>query len=112
MTNKVITEVVVPLLEREFDVNETMKVLTYNQRTFWSWGVSKRMNVLNKGLLLRVNGRHHKGDVLITLGWDDTYTVRIMKTSGKIVDTYTMVYFDLLTEIIDNRIERIPEYVR
>jgi hypothetical protein len=98
------------LLEREFDTMETMQVLSYNKSIYWSWGVSKRTNLNDKGLLLKVSGNHHKGSVLITLGWDDTYCVYIISNSGKILNEYKEVYFDVLTELIDNRIERIKEY--
>lgn len=98
--------------EREFNSLETMKVLTHNMMTYFSWGVSKKYCVANKGLLLKVSGNHHKGWVLITLAWDDTYSVYIVSNKGEIVDEYTEVYFDELSEIIDNRIERIAEYIR
>jgi len=87
-----------------------MEVLSYNKSIYWSWGVSKRMNLNDRGLLLKVSGNHHKGSVLITLGWDDTYCVYIISNSGKILNEYKEVYFDVLTELIDNRIERIKEY--
>jgi hypothetical protein len=111
MTNEKIFEVCFPLLEREFFLNETMSVLRHNPQIFWSWGVSKLQNLNDKGLLLNVSGHHHKGSVLITLGWDDTYSVYIINNRGKILDEYKGIYFDVLTEVIDNRIERIKEYV-
>lgn len=110
MTNKTILEVCFPLLEREFSLTETMSVLSYNKSIYWSWGVSKRMNLNDRGLLLDVSGNHHKGSVLITLGWDDTYNVHIINNRGKILNEYKGIYFDVLTEVIDNRIERIKEY--
>lgn len=110
MTNQTIIEVCFPLLEREFNPSETMQVLTHNKGIFWSWGVSKRINLNNKGLLIDVKGNHHKGSVLITLGWDDTYNVYIINNRGKILNEYKGIYFDVLTEVIDNRIERIKEY--
>lgn len=110
MTNEKIFEVCFPLLERDFNLKETMEVLTYNRNIYFSWGVSKRQNLNDKGLLLNVNGHHHKGSVLITLGWDDTYCVYIINNRGKILNEYKEVYFDILTELIDNRIERIKEY--
>jgi len=106
-----ITELI-PKLEMEFDMNETLQVLKYNIVIYWSWGVSKLTNIQGKGLLLTVNGNHHKGHVLITLAYDDTYSVYIVNRIGKILNEYEMVYFDMLVEIIDNRIERIPDYVR
>ena len=99
------------LYQREFDTSETVKVLTHNKTIYWSWGVSKRLNINDKGLLLDVNGHHHKGSVLITLGWNDTYCVYIINNRGKILNEYKEVYFDVLTEMIDNRIERIKDYV-
>lgn len=111
MTNKTITEICIPLLERQFDIKDTLKLLSCNQPIFWSWGVSGKTNLMNKGLLLDVNGNHHKGSVLITLGWNDTFCVYILNNRGKILNEYKEVYFDMLTEIVDNRIEKIKDYV-
>jgi hypothetical protein len=105
MTNEKIFEVCFPLLERDFDLSETLKVLTYNRWMYGSWGVSKRVNLNDKGMLLNVNGRYYKGSVLITLGWNDTYCVYIINNRGKILNEYKEVYFDVLSELIDNRIE-------
>ena len=93
-----------PLLQREFDPKETMRILTYNKPIYWSWGVFTWYNIKNKGLLLKVSGRHHKGLVLITLAWNDTYTVQIINMRKVVLQTYEMVYFDNLVEVIDNRI--------
>lgn len=103
-------QVLKPLCQREFDPNETLKVLKHNPTIFWTWGVSKMANVEDKGLLMKVNGHHHKGYVFITLAFDDTYSVHIISTHGNIKQTFDMVYFDVLTEIIDNRIEKIKDY--
>jgi hypothetical protein len=98
------------LLKMEFNVRETLSVLKHNQSIFWSWGVSRLTNVMNKGLMFKVNGHHHKGYVLITLDWSDTYNVHLITTHGNIVKSFDMVYFDDLVEIIDNNVERIKEY--
>lgn len=99
------------LAKRSFEPIETMKVLKHNISIYWSWGVSRTVNLLNKGLLLSVNGNLHKGFVLITLDWDDTYTVTFLnKQYNEVKEQKTMVYFDVLVEIIDSEIERIPEY--
>lgn len=100
-----------PLLQESFNTSETIQWLTRNRQIFWSWGVSKKFNVESKGLLMRVNGNHFNGYVLITLSPMDTYTVHLIKTNGKVVETIEDVYCDQLQEIIDNKIERIPEYV-
>jgi hypothetical protein len=99
-----------PLFKREFNTSETLKVLTYNKTIYWSWGVSQLFNCNDKGLLLKVNGHHHKQYVLITLDWDDTYKVDYLNRNLRVTDTQENIYFDQLTEFIDNRIERIGEY--
>lgn len=88
-----------------------MQWLTADKKMYWSWGVSKQINLFNKGLLLRVRGHHHDGYVLITLNWNDTYEVHLVKTNGKVVSSHEDIYCDMLQEFIDEKIERIEEYV-
>ena len=96
--------------ERNFNTQETLMVLRHNRNIFWSWGVSKMVNLQNKGLILKVSGHHHKGWVLVTLGWEDLYKVHIVSNSGKVLYKYEGIFFDDLVDIIDNRIEKIPDY--
>lgn len=96
--------------EREFDPNDTMRVLAHNTIIYWSWGVSKKVNLNNKGIILKVSGKHHKGWVLVTLGWEDLYKVYIVSNKGDIINEYEGIFFDQLVEVIDNRIEKIPDY--
>jgi hypothetical protein len=103
-------EILNPLCEREFNLKETLQVLTHNKTIYWSWGVSRLTNVNNKGLLMKVNGHHHKGYVFIVLGWEDLYKVFFISTHGNIKDTKEGIFFDMLVEVIDNRIEKIPQY--
>jgi len=98
------------LLKMEFNVNETLLLLKSSGSVYWSWGVNKLTNVFGKGLMFKVNGHHHKGYVLITLDWTDTYNVHLMSTHGNVVKSFDMVYFDDLVEIIDNNVERIKAY--
>ena len=69
------------------------------------------VNVENKGLLMKVNGHHHKGYVFITLGYEDLHKVHIISTHGNVKQTIEGIFFDMLSEIIDNRIEKIKDYV-
>ena len=96
--------------KREFNVKETLLLLNSGKMVYWSWGVSKAYNVDNKALVLKVNGHHHKGYVVITLDYDDTYCVDIVSTRGNVKTTFTDIYFEDLVNVIDNRIERIAEY--
>lgn len=112
-------ETIKKYLCREFNFNEAMQVLRSN---FWiryaTWGVStvkyidasKTDKGYVKGILLNVSGHLHKGYVLLTLGWDDTYTVTLINMRGKVISEHTQIYFDELVDFIDNKIERIPKY--
>ena len=110
MTHQELVNICIPLLERKFDLRETLQVFNRNQPMYWSWGVSKKLNIDDKGLLLKVSGNHHKGWVLISLGWNDTYTIHIISNKGEVLNEYKEIYWDMLADVIDDRIERIPEY--
>jgi hypothetical protein len=100
------------MLEREFNVNETMKVLTHNPWVYVSWGVSKKFKYQDKALLLQVNGYNHKGWVMVTLGWDDTYTFRLLNTRYREVYKECGCYFDELQDRIDIKVEKQAQYIR
>jgi len=103
-------ESVMKLVLEVFNTDETLLILKSNPSIFLSWGVERIFSVDGKGLMLKVNGHHHKGWVLITLGWDDWYRVHILTKFGEILDSYGGVGFYELLQIIDDRIERIEEY--
>jgi hypothetical protein len=108
-----ISQILTSLLRDEFNVNETFQQVQFwgDFSIFCSWGVTMTQNLNNRALLLRVNGHHHKGLVLITYnGGADTYIVHIISNSGEVLDTYNDVYCDELQSRIDNRIERIEDY--
>jgi len=106
---------VLSLIKNEFDYKETCNVLGLNKSIWWSWGVSQIIPVRKTqkdnycGLLMKVNGHHHKGYVLITL-LNDIYQVHIINNRGRILNSYEEVYVDVLVEVIDNRIEKIKDY--
>ena len=100
------------MFKDSFDPAETMSWLTTDINMFFSWGVSRKIAIRGKALLLRVNAHRHNGYVLITLGYDDTYEVSFVKTDGKVLKTHVGIYCDGLQEFIDEKIEKIPAYVR
>ena len=101
---------ILSLGQREFNPNETLRVLCANMSFFWSWGVYNLKAYNHKTLSFNVNGHHHKGFVVIVLAFDDTYTVHFCSNALKIKKTFEMIYFDQLTEIVDTYVEKIPEY--
>jgi hypothetical protein len=98
-------ELVCSLGEREFDFEQTMHVLTADKMIWWSWGVSGG-KCSQKWIVFKVNGHHHKGWVVITLGWEDLYKIYIVTTHGKIKHQQDGLYFDQIVEYIDKKIEK------
>lgn len=96
--------------QREFNPNETLTLLRSYGFKFYSWGPNKFISLVDKVLIFKVQGHHHKGYVCITLGWNDTYTIRLLSTQGNVKFEMEEVYFDILFDVLDEKIERIPEY--
>lgn len=110
MSNHYIMKKLQTLTRREFNTNETLQLLKLSGPVFWSWGVSKLINYNDKGLLIRVHGHHHNGWVFITLQMNDTYAVHYLNQGYTIKDSVEDIYFDMLVDTIDTRIERIDSY--
>jgi hypothetical protein len=98
--------------ERSFDPKETMQWVTANKLWVMSWAARKFSQYENKALFFTVSGYLHNGIVLITLAWDDTYTVRLLSTQWNEKAKFENVYCDELAELIDEKVERIKEYER
>jgi hypothetical protein len=110
MANIMINSVYETLVQREFNLRETLKVIQHNKQQYWSWGVEKLVNYYDKALLMIVNGHHHQGILVITLAWNDTYSFHLINDDGTIKESVTDVYFDELQNNIDMKIEYIESY--
>lgn len=94
------------LLQREFDTNETLKVLQTPINIYWCWGVQRYGRIDHKGLLLKVNGYLHNDYVLITLGWDDTYIVTLLDKMLQVIgEPHKGIYVDMLQYTVDRLVE-------
>lgn len=84
--------------------------LTANIIVQLTWGVSKRLATIYKGmatLKLRVSGAIHKGWVYISLNQGtDTYEITLTDVHGNIKNELTDIYFDQLGTLIDSLVER------
>ena len=95
------------------NVKETLAQLRYGKLRrikVMSWWTHRLKNLVKTGLLFEVNAHRHKGFVLITLDWSDTYNIYLISRSGLIKKEMTGVYFDELTEQIDEAIEKVAAY--
>lgn len=111
MTKIEILQKIEHLFEREFNINETLDLIQRtNQSVYWSWGVDNILHFPDRGLLIRTNGHHHQGNVLIVLAWNDTYTYHLLNNDWTIKKTVKEVYFDELQSRIDKDVEYINGY--
>ena len=97
---------------REFDIKETLTLLHYpNPSVFMSWGVERKANYKNIGLLLYVNAHCHTGWILISLSVADLYDIYLLELGKKeIKDSIIDLYYDQLLDAIDSRIEKQDDY--
>jgi len=95
------------LLKCSMNAQETLNQLKWGGvQKMMSWGFRNPANVQNKGLLFRVSGFLHKGYVLITLDWTDTYIVHLLSLQCEVKKTIENVYCNELTERIDVIVEK------
>lgn len=102
---------------REIYVPDLMMLLQDSGRIFMSWGPHNFTVDKKKGtqmFRMNVQGFHHKGHVYIFLNGLDLFDVYLTTTQGTIKDrTDEMgIYNDQLVDWIDEKVERIPDYVR
>lgn len=100
---------------RVFDPNETLAQLQMNRQKYICWGATKFTvdNMKNpKMLRFYVSGMKLKGHVYIFLNGADLYDVYLTTSKGTIVDKSDSMglYFDQLTDWIDDRIEKQDNY--
>lgn len=92
--------------ERQFDPQTTFNQLMVNQQIMWCWGANHFEPFGEDALTFKVNGYKHKGYVVITLGFMDTYDIHLLDYDGyQVGKTTNDVYCDQLTDIIDSLVE-------
>lgn len=85
------------------------QLFAFGRMKVFSWGARGWAGGDNF-LKFRVSAMRHKGYIKITLNSLDLYDVELISLDGKVKETINGLYFDQLTEVIDNRIERISAY--
>ena len=89
--------------------NYIMSILKTQLMVVWSWGFNSPMAIKN-GLRFKVQGFKFRGivEVVYNEGWD-LFDVSFIK-AGKVVKTIEGVYIDTLVSVIDNYVEKTPDY--
>jgi hypothetical protein len=99
---------------REIYMPDLMTLLKFDLMKFWSWG-SHALTVdstkCTRMFRMTVSGHHHKGHVYIFLSGADLFEVYLTSNQGTIKDKTTEgLYFDMLVDWIDKKIEYIADY--
>ena len=86
-----------------------MQILRSQLMIMWSWGFNSPIAIEN-GLRFKVQGFKFKGfvEVVYNEGWD-LFDVSFIK-AGKVVKTIEGVSIDTLVSVIDNYVEKTPDY--
>jgi len=100
---------------REMYMPDLMELLHSDFRKYVCWGARNFLVDKKQPTMFRmlVSGNLHKGYVYIFLNGMDLFDVYLTTTQGTIKDrTDEMgLYFDQLVDWIDDKIERLPNYV-
>ncbi len=86
-----------------------MSILKTQLMVVWSWGFHQPM-ALQNGLRFKVSGFKFCGvvDIVYNEG-HDLFDISFIK-SNKVVKSVDGVYFDMLIDVLDDFIERTPDY--
>lgn len=95
--------------KRSIEIATTIRqqLLALGQIKVWSWGANT-WRAIEDGLYFRVQGFKFKGEVMIILRANDTYTISFIK-NRVVVQVYADVYFDDMVDLIDNEVEYTGE---
>ena len=92
--------------------NYIFSILKNNRMIMWSWGFSNPKSLPNnEGLIFHVNGFRHKDWVKVIYDEGmDLFAVILLDSQNKELKRIEGVYFDCLVDVIDEAVERTPDY--
>ena len=86
-----------------------MNILKTKLMVVWSWGFNSPMAIPN-GLHFKVQGFKFRGVVEVVYNEGrDLFEVSFVKR-GKVVEVVEDIYFDMLVDVIDNKVEKTSDY--
>lgn len=94
------------LRQRDFSADDIYKMLRSN--SIWmSWGIHNPWRIWDNLLFFKVQGFLHKGYVMITLDFDDTFTITLTRANRiNVVKEISWVYIEDLLNVIDINVEK------
>lgn len=86
-----------------------MSIFKAKLMVVWSWGINSPMAMPN-GLRFKVQGFKFRGVVEVVYNeGKDLFEVSFIKR-GKVVEVVGGIYFDMLVDVIDNKVEMTSDY--
>ena len=86
-----------------------MSIFKAKLMVVWSWGVNSPM-VMPNGLRFKVQGFKFRGVVEVVYNeGKDLFEVSFIKR-GKVVEVVDDIYFDMLVDVIDTKVEKTSDY--
>lgn len=86
-----------------------MSIFKAKLMVVWSWGVNSPMAMPN-GLRFKVQGFKFRGVVEVVYNeGKDLFEVSFIK-HGKVVEVVDDIYFDILVDVIDTKVEKTSDY--
>lgn len=115
------TKLVAPKNKRQVEDAKTITSTIMTQikypsiHVYYSWGAHGFVYAVtengNPCLRFKVNGMKFKGYVHVIYNYMDYYEVEFVSTRGNLKHRINECYCDNIQEVIDNYVEKIPEYV-
>ena len=85
-------------------------ILRSQLNILWSWGFNSP-KALENGLMFKVQGFIFKGWVKIVYNeGTDLFDISLLTSKMETKKEITGIYFDELVEMIDNEVEKVPNY--
>lgn len=91
------------------DMKDFVKAISRLQKV-WCWGPTNFTSVENKLLRFKVRARHFKGWVNIVANNKDLFDYHLTNAAGEIIHSEVDLYNDQIVDVIDKKIEWIPQY--
>ena len=86
-----------------------MSILKTKLMVVWSWGFNSPIAISN-GLRFKVQGFKFRGVVEVVYNeGKDLFEVSFIKR-GKVVEVVDDIYFDMLVDVIDTKVEKTSDY--
>lgn len=87
-----------------------LQIISSKPAIMLSWGFTNPTIIVN-GLEFRVNGFKHQRSVKVLYNeGKDLFDIQLVSNDNILKESIESIFFDQLVEVIDNHIEKVPNY--